>query len=188
MLFRSNLRTLRSLGAQKGLDVVCVPPVMVGDAASSSTRIREAVSSGDFQTARACLGRSPILTAPVVHGDQLGDKLGYPTANLDVDPHILLPQPGIFLVHAHGARVRASGLLYIGSRPTLGQGGLRCEVHLLDFTPRPLYGEVLEVHLLERLRGDRTFSSLEALQAQIETDVVTAYKRLSDYADRKNVV
>ena len=177
-----NLRTLRSLGTQKGLDVVCVPPVMVGDAASSSTRIREAVSSGDFQTARACLGRSPILTAPVVHGDQLGRELGYPTANLDVGPHILLPQPGIFLVHAQGARVSASGLLYIGSRPTLGQGGLRCEVHLLDFTPRPLYGEVLEVHLLERLRGDRAFSSLETLQAQIETDVVTAYKRLSNYA------
>ena len=176
-----DLDTLRSLGSQKGIDVVCVPPVIVGDTASSSTRIREAVSSGDFQTARACLGRAPILRGSVVPGDQLGGELGYPTANLDVDPHILLPQPGIFLVHALGKQLYANGLLYIGSRPTLGQSEPRCEVHLLDFTARPLYGEVLEIHLLERLRGDRAFPSLDALRTQIGIDVAAARKRLADY-------
>ena len=177
-----DLETLRTLGDQKGLDVVCVPPVMVGDEASSSTRIREAIRSGDFQTARACLGRSPVLRGPVVHGDQLGRKLGFPTANLDIDPHVLLPRPGIFLVHALGETLRANGLLYIGSRPTLGHGEQRCEVHLLDFADRPLYGEVLEIHLLKRIRNDLAFPSLDTLRTQIEADITTARKLCLNHA------
>ena len=176
-----DLETLRSLGAQMGLDVISVPPVMVGDEAASSTRIRELIRTGDFRTARSCLGRSPMLWGTVVRGDQLGGRLGYPTANLAIDPHVLLPHPGIFLIHAYGNDIRSAGLLYIGSRPTLGSEELRCEVHLLDFPDRPLYDEVLEIHLLEKIRDDHTFPSLDALRSQIEADIATARKLLSDY-------
>jgi len=176
-----DLETLRSLGSQNGLDVVCVPPVIVGDEAASSTRIRNAVRAGDFQTARACLGRSPVLHGPVIQGDRLGSELGFPTANLAIDPHVLLPQPGIFLVHALGQSWTANGLLYIGSRPTLGQGEQRCEIHLLDFDNRPLYGEIMEIHLLATIRNDQAFASLDALQAQIARDVEFARANLPSY-------
>ena len=176
-----DLGTLRTLGAQKGLKVITVPPVMVGDEAASSTRIREAIRSGDFQTARDCLDRPPVLIGPVVHGDQLGGKIGFPTANLAIDSHILLPAPGIFLVHVLGETLRASGLLYIGSRPTLAQSEQRCEVHLLNFANRPLYGEDLEIHLLKRIRDDRAFPSLDALRSQIADDVESARTLLPSY-------
>ena len=176
-----DLSTLRSLGAQMRLDVISVPPVMVVDEAASSTRIRESVRAGDFHTARLCLGRSPVLLGTVVRGDQLGGELGYPTANLAIDPHVLLPHPGIFLVHAYGENIRADGLLYIGSRPTLGSRDLRCEVYLLDFPERPLYNELLEIHLLERIRDDRAFSSMDALRSQIEADIAFARQLLPGY-------
>ena len=176
-----DLNALRLLGSRMGLDVVGVPPVMIGAEASSSTRIRDAIRSSDFQTACACLGRSPILRGQVVRGDKLGSRLGFPTANLGIDPHVLLPQPGIFLIHALGETLRANGLLYIGSRPTLGQNEQRCEVHLLDFPARPLYGEVLEIRLLALIRHDHTFPSLDALRTQIAADVATARKLCLDY-------
>lgn len=176
-----DLETLRRLGRPKGLDVVCVPPVIVRDEAVSSTRIRNAVREGDFGTARACLGRAPTVRGAVIQGDRLGSKLGFPTANLAIDPHILLPQPGIFLVHALGKSWAANGLLYIGSRPTLGQGDQRCEVHLLDFDNRPLYGELIEIHLLTLIRNDQTFTSLAALQSQIAVDVQSARALLPNY-------
>ena len=176
-----DLGTLRTLGSQKGLKVITVPPVMVGDEAASSTRIREAIRSGDFQTARDCLDRPPVLIGPVVHGDQLGGKIGFPTANLAIDAHILLPDPGIFLVHVLGETLRASGLLYIGSRPALAQSEQRCEVHLLDFANRPLYGETLEIHLLKRIRDDRAFPSLDALRSQTADDVESARTLLPSY-------
>jgi len=176
-----DLETLKSIGANKGLKVVSVPPVMIEDEAASSTRIRDAVRLGDIQTAYDCLGRSPILLGPVIRGDQLGSKMGFPTANLAIDPHILLPDPGIFLVHVLGETLRASGLLYIGSRPTLARSEQRCEVHLLDFPDRPLYDQVLEVHLLRRIRDDRAFASLDALRSQIRADVETGRALLPDY-------
>jgi len=176
-----DLETLQSLGSKKGLKVIPVPPVMIGDKAASSTRIREAIRVGDFQTACDCLGRPPVLIGPVVHGDQLGGKIGFPTANLSIDPHVLLPNPGIFLVHALSETFRAKGLLYIGSRPTLEQSKQRCEVYLLDFPDRPLYGEVLEIHLLAHIRDDHAFPSLDALRSQIEADVETGRALLPDY-------
>ena len=177
-----DLSTLRSLGAQVGLDVISVPPVMAADQAASSTRVRNSVRFGDFHTARLCLGRSPVLLGTVVRGDHLGGELGYPTANLAINPHVLLPHPGIFLVHAYGQDIRSGGLLYIGSRPTLGSRDLRCEAHLLDFPERPLYEEVLEIHLLEKIRDDRAFPSLDALRSQIGADIACARQLLSGYA------
>ena len=122
-----------------------------------------------------------MLQGTVVSGDQIGREIGYPTANLSIDPHVLLPLPGIFLIHAYGDDIRAKGLLYVGSRPTIGSGNMRCEVHLLEFPDRPLYDKSLEIHLLEKIRDDRTFSSLDALRSQIEADIVLAQKLLSDY-------
>ena len=104
----------------------------------------------------------------------MGGTIDFPTANLQVDEHVLLPSPGVYLMRALGGSFRANGLLYIGYRPTLGQRELRCEIHLLDSHARPLYGEVLDIHLLEQIRRDPIVSSLEKLDTRIEADVARA--------------
>lgn len=173
--------TLRRLGEQLGFDVVHLPPVLVDHEPVSSTRIRLAVQQGDLRLARRCLGRPVALFGTVVRGDQLGTLLGYPTANLAVDPLVLLPPNGVYAVHAWGDGPPSDGLLYIGRRPTLGGHDLRCEVHLLNGPHRSLYDQLLEVHILERVREDRTFSSLIELQAQIELDISAGLRILARY-------
>ena len=126
-----------------------------------------------------------MLCGTVAHGDQLGGELGYPTANLDIDPHVLLPPDGVYLVHVYGNDILTDGLLYIGSRPTLDNDKMRCEVHLLESPTHALHGEWLETHLLEKIRDDRTFTSLSALRTQIEADVCEARRCLLGYPLRE---
>jgi len=177
--------TLQSLGKRHGFSVTVVPPVLVGGDPVSSTRIRSLLSGGNVAGAAALLGRPPVLIGNVALGDQVGRTLGYPTANLAVDPYVLLPGNGVYVVRAFigdsSNSVPRSGLLYVGTRPTLGtEGGeLRCEVHLLAPPEGDLYGEGIEVHLLERLRGDRTFASLEDLRLQMEQDADRASEILT---------
>lgn len=171
--------TLSRLGEELGFDVISLPSVFVDREPVSSTRIRLAVQQGDLRLAQRCLGRPFALFGPVVHGDQLGTSLGYPTANLAVDPLVLLPPNGVYAVHAWGKGPPADGLLYIGHRPTLGGHDLRCEVHLLDAPDGSLYDQLMEVHVLERVREDRAFSSLIELQAQIALDITAGRKILA---------
>jgi len=168
---------LRTLGEHRGVSVIVVPPIVAGVSAVSSTRIRSLLAHGRVTDATALLGRPPILFGHVHPGDRVGHELGYPTANLRVDPPILLPAPGIYAVHAFlshtAAPSAAPGLLYVGRRPTLRaeQVDMRCEVHLLAPPERDLYGQSMEVHLLDWLRGDRAFASMEELRVQIARDV-----------------
>jgi len=177
-----DVAALRSIGRDLDLDVVSVPPVSVEDQPVSSTRIRDALERADLSTARACLGRPPLLVGTVMHGDGVGTSLGFPTANLRLDPHVLLPPDGIYAVHAFGAEFRTGGLLYLGRRPTFNDSGHRCELFLLDVADCDLYGRSIEVHLLERIRDDRAFSSLQALRAQIASDVQSAHSLLARHS------
>jgi riboflavin kinase/FMN adenylyltransferase len=184
-----NAETLRSLGEQHGFSVTVVPPVLAGGAPVNSTRIRSLLSCGNVTGAAELLGRPPVLIGDVALGDQVGRTLGYPTANLAVDPYVLLPGHGVYVVRVFIADssnpVSRSGLLYVGTRPTLGTGGgeLRCEVHLLAALQGDLYGERLELHLLERLRRDRTFASLENLRLQMEQDADQSSEILARFAE-----
>jgi len=176
------IERLGELGTENGFETIPVAPVEYTGEPVSSTRIRQLLTSGDVQQASELLGRPPILLGIVESGDRLGRNLGYPTANLEIDSHELLPGPGIYMIHAFCVGARHEGLLYIGHRPTLGGGALRCEVHLLASQPLDLYGHSMEVHLLERIREDRAFESLDALCAQIERDISAARSGFPRYA------
>jgi riboflavin kinase / FMN adenylyltransferase len=175
--------TLRSIGEPSGTDVITVPPVRIAGSPVSSTRIRDALERGDLSTARACLGRPPSLAGDVSRGDGIGNSLGFPTANLVLDSHILLPPDGIYLVYALAEGDYLPGLLYLGTRPTLEDSAFRCEVFLLDFPARTLYGRPMELELLEKIREDRAFPSMSALREQIESDVRTARGLLKHYPE-----
>ena len=151
--------------AQLGFDARSVP--LVGSV--SSTRIRQLLVAGEIEQAARMLGRPPEVDGMVVSGDARGGTLGFPTANLRLDPELLVPAYGIYAGQAIGHRAAIS----IGVNPHYGGSERRIEVFLLDFDG-DLYGERLLVELWERLRDERTFSSEDELVAQIGDDVEQA--------------
>jgi len=173
--------TLRRLGEKLGFGVHVVPPVVIGGEPVSSSRIRSLLASGKVAQAAALLGRPPVLIGEVVRGGRVGRTLGYPTANLALDPSVLLPAAGVFAARAFVGDPSTvvphhPALLYVGRRPTLGSAEAepRCEVHLLTPPSDELYGRRIEVHLLEWLRGDVAFPSLAALRRQMDRDAERA--------------
>jgi riboflavin kinase/FMN adenylyltransferase len=169
-----NVALLRQLGHELNFQVHGMAALALDGAVVSSTRIRAAIQAADFDAASQMLGRPYAISGQVTAGDQLGQKLGFPTANLDV-AGLALPADGVY-----AARIMVNGTahhaaLNIGLRPTVdtAQPERRFEVHLLDFTG-DLYGAELEVEFVARLRDEMKFSSLDALKAQIAADIAKA--------------
>jgi riboflavin kinase/FMN adenylyltransferase len=148
--------------ARLGFEILRVPEVE----GVSSTDIRRALHHGDVAAAAALLGRPHELDGVVVAGDQRGGTLGYPTANLLLEAHLVCPAFGIYAGYARGHRAAIS----IGTNPHYGGTERRIEPYLLDFEG-DLYGERLVVELWERLRDEAVFSSEDELVAQIGRDV-----------------
>ena len=147
---------------QLGFEVVVVPEL----AGVSSTAIRTALADGDVAGAAAMLGRPFELDGVVVTGDQRGGTLGYPTANLRLEPDLAVPRYGIYAGFGLGHRAAIS----IGTNPHYGGTERRIEPYLLDFDG-DLYGKRLVVELWERLRDEAVFESEAALVEQIARDV-----------------
>ena len=171
-----NVALLRQLGAELGFAVHGMAAVALDGEVVSSTRIRAAILSGDFDATSQMLGRAYAISGVIMAGDQLGHKLGFPTANLDMSG-MVLPPDGVYAARTTVNGVAHQAALNIGTRPTVqtGKGERRFEVHLLDFTG-DLYGKELEVEFVAKLRDEMKFASLEALKAQIAADIAAAAK------------
>ncbi len=164
---------LRALGKKLGFVVEVVRPVTAGGSAIKSGLIRELISAGRFNEALLLLGHPYVLGGRVVRGVGRGAKLGFPTANLSVDLHKLVPPPGVYAGTVEiGSRTRRC-VVNIGSRPTFPGDGGAVEVHVLDFSGS-LRGRRLEVLLRARLRDERQFSDVRDLVEQIRADVKRA--------------
>jgi riboflavin kinase / FMN adenylyltransferase len=169
-----NLALLKELGARFHFDVVGIPPVKVGDAVVSSTAIRQAIERGDFAKAAEMLGREYTILGTVIHGDNLGKKLGFPTANLSAHNE-QFPPNGVYVAQASLDGSSHRGVINLGFRPTVsGQKTERTlEIHLLGFD-REIYGENLEVRFVRYLRPEKKFENVNALVEQIKSDLETA--------------
>ena len=169
-----NVALLKQLGAELKFIVHGLAAVSLDGEPVSSTRIREAVRTGDLDSASQMLGREYSIAGSVIRGDQLGRKLGFPTANLEV-AGLILPPNGVYAVHARVAGREHRGALNLGLRPTLASPTprLQCEVHLLDFAEE-IYGEELELTFATKLRDEQKFPDLAALQSQIHLDLAAA--------------
>ncbi len=172
---QGDVRLLADLGRPHGLEVVEAPPVLLGGAPVSSTRLRAAIAAGRLDLVRRMLGRDWMWRGVVVRGRRLGRRLGFPTANLK-GPQ-MAPPLGVW---AGRARVRGTAgagpwigfVGNVGTRPTVAgtdRGGVGVELHLLGFSGR-LEGRTLEASFRHRLRPERKFPSLDALKAQIARD------------------
>lgn len=166
-----DISILKELGGKLGFAVEVVEAVTVEGETVSSTAIRTAIEAGDIERATRLLGRPPCLWGEVVPGAGQGRTLGFPTANLAVDPELLVPAEGVYAAQVLYRDEGLAGALYIGRRPTFDGAELSIEVYILDGEGLQLYGEELEVQLLTRFREDKRFASPEELKAQIRADV-----------------
>ena len=172
-----DVECLSRLGREMGFGLDVVPPVLHDELPISSSRIRRCLMEGRVGEAAAMLGRPYRLGGEVVRGEGAGRGLRSPTANLDTAERKLLPADGVYFVRVR-ERYSGVGVLYVGTRPTFRGHDRRAEVHLLDFEGE-LYGDAIELDLIERIRGDRDFGTSERLAAQIEKDISEA-RRLAE--------
>jgi riboflavin kinase / FMN adenylyltransferase len=172
--------TLYAAGQRFGFAVDIVEPVTLAGERLSSSAIREALAGVDLKRAERLLGRPYTMTGRVVRGDQLGRKLGFPTANVRF-PHRRLPLAGIFAVRVRvqgGADVPLAGVASIGTRPTVGGTEPLLEVHVFDFVG-DLYGREIAVECVQFLRAELKFDSLDAMVAQMHADAAQARQLLN---------
>jgi riboflavin kinase/FMN adenylyltransferase len=163
---------LRALGEDRGFRAEKIDPVRYKDFVVSSTRVRHLVGEGRVDEAAALLGHHYFLDGTVVHGDGRGRQLGFPTANLQTGNE-LLPAFGIYATIAVIDGVHHPSVTSVGVRPTIGDGRVTVEAHLLD-GDRDLYGRTLRLALVQWLREERKFEDLDALRTQIADDAALA--------------
>lgn len=144
-----------------------IEPVRILGEICSSSLIREAISKGDLERAKAFLGHDYSLTGTVVRGAGRGKQIGFPTANLEVEQEVLPP----FGVYAVYSKSLGQGVTNIGKQPTFGsENPLRVETHFLDFNGS-LYGEEIEIFFKHKIRDEKKFDSVEDLKRQIREDL-----------------
>jgi len=165
---------LRETGTRLGFEVEAMHSVMVGDLRVSSTAVRESLASGDLRLASRLLGRPYSISGRVEHGESLGHKIGFPTANIQLK-HNRPPLWGIFAVEVEGLGDKPlQGAASLGVRPTVMNNGLpTLEVHLFNFD-RQIYNQHVRVDFLHKLRDEMKFPDLETLTRQIAQDVTDA--------------
>jgi riboflavin kinase/FMN adenylyltransferase len=146
-----------------------VGPVKVGSLEVSSTKVRELISAGDMRTAARLLGRYHFLRGTVVRGRKRGRTIGFPTANLESETECV-PPDGVYAARAVLPDGQCGAIANIGMRPTFNETTRSIEAHLFNFD-RDLYGERMRLELVERIRGERKFTSPKDLARQIEVDI-----------------
>ncbi|MDR0766644.1 MAG: bifunctional riboflavin kinase/FAD synthetase [Odoribacteraceae bacterium] len=166
-----NHENLRRLADEHAFILARQPLVETLGAGVSSTRIRDALLTGNVHLANELLGYRYPLTGTVVPGEHVGRQIGFPTANLRLDDdRKLLPAPGVYAIEATAAGELYRGMLNVGTRPTVSTAGrLSIEAHLFDFD-RDIYGDAITLHLLDRVRGERKFENVNELKKQLLRD------------------
>ena len=169
---------LSSAGKQYGFGVTTVPAVYWNDRRVSSTNIRETLQAGAMEQATGMLGREYSISGRVIRGLGLGQKLGFPTANVNLNRR-QTPVDGIFAARVTGAGKNAlDAVASVGVRPTVGGDKPLLEVFIFDFD-RDIYGDYITVQFVRRLREERMFSSLDAMKRQMQKDAIEARETLA---------
>lgn len=169
-----DIGTLAEYGAKHGFEVKAEPLRMVGNVKAGSSEIRRLLSDGDISAASRMLGRNPSYAGEVVHGDGRGTKIGFPTANLAIDPDLCLPRTGVYAGACEIDGDRYVAVVNIGHAPTFGaREEPLLEMHVLEFSG-PLYGRTVTVGLYGRLRDEALFEDTSALVKQVEKDAQRA--------------
>lgn len=174
---RGTAKDLRLYAADYGINTMIIPLYTINGERISSSAIRQALQAGDIKLVNRLLGRNYSLCGKVVLGQQLGRTIGFPTANLQLPKDKFLPKYGVYAVEVRqldgGLNTNNSpdlqGVMNWGLRPTVGGLSPILEIHLFDWSG-DLYGQELQVNLVDFLRPEAKFASIDALKSQIEAD------------------
>lgn len=174
-----NYQTLEAFGRIHDFKVREIPEELLNEVTISSTKIREAIKVGDIAGANQYLGHPYVFSGTVVKGNQLGRTIGFPTANIQMgDPDKLLPAVGVYAVRVKDENgLSYNGMLNIGFRPTVSGAEMTTEVNIFGFN-QEIYGQMLTVHLIARLRNEQKFSGLDSLKDQLKKDQLMAQNLL----------
>lgn len=166
-----NADTLRQYANDYDFQYFQIPPVTADNITISSTAIRNAVENSDFELAKHLLGYHFFIKSPVIHGREIGRTINFPTANLIYPENIVKPETGVYLTYVATNNKIYRGILNYGFRPTIDQNDVVAvpEVHLLDFSGN-LYGHILKVSFIAKIREEQHFNSLTELKNQIAKD------------------
>lgn len=172
---RGNVDMLKKLCRSRGIKLYIVPPVTVGDVTVSSSAIRDALLSGDTDTATALLGRPYSIDAVVISGQHLAGKLGFPTVNQEFPRSVIVLRHGVYVtrVTVSGRRRRFYGISNVGTRPTVNGVSVFSETHIFDLS-EDLYGKRIKVEFLRFIRPEQKFASIDLLAKQVEQDIKLA--------------
>ena len=175
----ANINDLKEYGDFYGFKVTEIDAHEVGDVAVSSTKIRAALTKGDIITANHFLGYNFMLTGLVVKGQGLGKTIQFPTANLKIEEsYKLIPKKGVYLVQSVIDAQLVYGMMNIGTNPTVSDADkISVEVFFFDFD-QSIYGQVLIIQLLDRIRDEIKFPKIEYLKLQLESDSQKAINRI----------
>lgn len=166
----ANIEDLTEFGEKYGFEVEQISAEEVDEVSVSSTKIRKALETGDIATANSYLGYPYMFSGVVSRGRGIGKNLGFATANIHIEEkYKLIPKDGIYVVRTQYDGKLLYGMMSIGFNPTVQGSNRTIEVHLFDFDS-DLYGETLRVEILQRLRDEEKFDSIEDLKLQIERD------------------
>ncbi|WP_298474421.1 bifunctional riboflavin kinase/FAD synthetase [uncultured Maribacter sp.] len=170
----ANITDLIAFGNTFNFDVEEIPAQEINDVSVSSTKIRKALKEGDIRTANKYLGYSYMLTGVVKEGKGLGRQIQFPTANIKMkEKYKLIPKNGVYVVQSTIAGKRVSGMMNIGFNPTVGGKEQSIEVHFFDFN-QDLYHQKIQIDILDRIRDERKFESVDALKEQLVLDKETS--------------
>lgn len=166
----ANIDDLITFGKQYNFEVEQISVQEIKDVSISSTKIRNALTEGNMALANEYLGYNYFLTGTILKGKQLGRTIGFPTANLKIEENYkLIPRNGAYVVKSYINQKTVYGMMNIGYNPTLGEGNLSIEIHYFDFDA-DLYEQKINVSVLEYLRPEQKFDTVDLLKQQLEKD------------------
>lgn len=174
-----DVKLLQTLCERAGMFFEVVEPSLCDSLMISSSEVRKAIQAGDVALAEKMLGRPYQIKGSVVHGAERGRKLGFPTANLS-GVAMLLPAYGVYCGVGIVGGQRYPAAIHIGANPTFQNSETKVEVHLIGFSD-DIYGQTLQVELIERLRATQVFSDAEELKSQLAIDIDSAKKRVHQW-------
>ncbi|MCI6710835.1 MAG: bifunctional riboflavin kinase/FAD synthetase [Anaerovoracaceae bacterium] len=165
---------LRGMAAGR-FDVAVVDPVKVNGQVVSSTLIREKIMNGDVEAVPELLGRNFTIRGTVIHGNEIGRTIGFPTCNIVIDESMAALPNGVYMTYCYVEGVKYCSITNVGNKPTIGEYGKNIETNIFNFNEN-IYDKKITVEFLKKIRDEQKFDDLEALKKQIHDDSVLVRK------------
>ena len=164
---------LVKMGQKHGFGIHVMDPVRVDGQVVSSSLIRSLINEGNVDEARIMLGRNYAIGGEVVRGNMIGRTIGFPTSNILIDETMVTPSNGVYITKCNYNMVQYPGITNVGIKPTIGDNKRVIETHIFDFN-KDIYGRMIKVEFVKKIRDEMKFPSVDALAEQIQNDCQTA--------------